>query len=145
MRTESVGFSSATADGLAIFRDAILAFPLANPRHASLLFALGNPLEAIFLVPKSFLDGIFAIWPAIRFLRSTADSAHPASCETPSPCRRRCRPRRCRRVRWLARGAASPRPVAISADSRPHPERPTSATAWGRRPTTAEGRAGHRG
>ncbi len=60
MRTGAVGFSSAT-DGLAIFRDAIFAVPLVNPRDAILTFDLENPLEAIFLVPESFLDGNFAI------------------------------------------------------------------------------------
>jgi len=61
MRTGAVGFSSTAADGLALFRDAILAFPLANPRDAILTVDLENPLEAIFLLPESFLDGNFAI------------------------------------------------------------------------------------
>lgn len=61
MRIGAVGFFSATADGLAIFREAIFGVPLANPREAILAFDLGNPLEAIFfLVPDNFLDGIFA-------------------------------------------------------------------------------------
>lgn len=61
MRTEAVGFSSTTADGLEIFRTAILAAPFANPLDGILVFDLANPLEAIFLVPESFLDGNFAI------------------------------------------------------------------------------------